>query len=109
VVLRNVFFTSGSAHLEPASVTELNSLSSLLQQNRWLKIQLNGHTDDVGSDADNLTLSEARARAVMAYLTAKGIEPQRLRAVGFGETKPLLSNETAGGRAKNRRTEFELW
>jgi outer membrane protein OmpA-like peptidoglycan-associated protein len=109
VVLNNVFFASGSAELLPESGTELKRLAELLTANPAVNIQINGHTDNVGDDAANLKLSENRARAVYDFLVAQGVDAARLRSKGFGESKPLAGNDTAEGRAKNRRTEFELW
>jgi outer membrane protein OmpA-like peptidoglycan-associated protein len=109
VALRNVFFETGQANLLPESTEELDRLADLMTQTAYLKIQINGHTDNVGNKAANQTLSEARAKAVYDYLTGKGIGMERLRYKGFGETRPIEANETAEGRAKNRRTEFEVW
>lgn len=109
VALRNVFFETGSASLLPESAAELDRLVTLLTQMPKLKIQINGHTDNVGNDQANQVLSEQRAKAVHDYLISKGIDPARLRFKGFGETKPVETNDTPEGRAKNRRTEFELW
>lgn len=109
IVLRNVFFETGSAELKPASKNELDRLAQLLTESPDLKIQINGHTDNVGEDALNQALSEARAKAVQDYLLSKSIAPGRLRYKGFGKTKPIQSNDTAEGRSKNRRTEFEAW
>lgn len=109
VVLRNVFFETGSAALLPESTSELNHLVSLLKESPTLRIQINGHTDDQGDDASNQTLSESRAKAVLDYLVKNGIEAGRLRFKGFGENKPVDTNTTNEGRAKNRRTEFLVW
>lgn len=109
VVLRNVFFEPGSAALLPASLIELDRLVQLLEQTPELKIQINGHTDNVGDEASNQTLSESRAKSVQDFLLTKKIAPERLRFKGFGEKKPLESNNTVEGRARNRRTEFEVW
>lgn len=109
VVLRNVFFETGSASLKPASTVELDQLVALLNENPRLRIQINGHTDDVGDEASNQALSERRAKAVYDYLVSKGIAPERLRYRGFGESKPIQPNDTPEGRAQNRRTEFEVW
>ncbi len=109
VILRNVFFETGSAALRPESTAELDRLLELLNSNANLRIQINGHTDNVGSDASNQQLSEARAKAVYDYLCGKGLPAARLRYKGFGESKPLDSNDTAEGRTSNRRTEFILW
>ncbi|MCB9082316.1 MAG: PD40 domain-containing protein [Lewinellaceae bacterium] len=106
VILRNVFFATNSATLDPASTDELNRLAQLLREQPQLRIQLNGHTDDVGSESDNQVLSEARARAVMQYLVNAGIAANRLQARGFGESLPIAPNDTPEGRRQNRRTEF---
>lgn len=109
VVLRNVFFETGSAALRPESAAELARLVALLSESPSLNIQINGHTDNVGNDAANQTLSEARARAVHDYLLQKNIAPARLRYRGYGETQPVETNDTPEGREKNRRTEFVVW
>ena len=109
IILKNVFFASGSAELLPTSFSELDRLWKLLEKQATVRIQINGHTDDVGSEADNLSLSEARAKAVYAYLSEKGIAEDRLRYKGFGETRPMAGNDTEDGRQQNRRTEFEVW
>jgi len=108
VTLRNVFFESGSAQLKPESKTELERLKQLLNDHKTLNIQINGHTDNVGPDAENLRLSEQRAKAVYEYLVQNGIATARLRFKGFGETQPVASNDTPEGRQQNRRTEFEV-
>ena len=109
IILKNVFFDTGSAVLLPSSEPELDKLHSLLTANPHLNIQLNGHTDNVGKEEDNLSLSVARAKAVYAYLIDKGIAASRLRSKGFGESVPIESNDTAAGRRQNRRTEFEMF
>ncbi len=109
VVLRNVFFESGSAQLKPESKTELERLKQLLNEQPKLKIQINGHTDNVGPEADNLRLSEQRAKSVYDYLIQNGIAADRLRFKGFGEIKPVADNETPEGRQQNRRTEFVVF
>lgn len=109
IVLRNVFFETGSAALLPTSTAELGRLVALLQETPALRIQISGHTDDVGDDASNQTLSENRAKAVYEYLIQNGIPAERLRYKGFGESKPIETNDTPEGRARNRRTEFVVW
>ena len=109
VTLNNVFFETGSAKLRPESGAELDELAALLQKNRHLRIQINGHTDDVGEAAFNQRLSEQRAQTVLEYLSSKGVAAERLRAKGFGESKPIAANTSEEGRSSNRRTEFELW
>lgn len=108
IVLKNVFFETGSAALRKESLVELARLKTLLDENPTLKIQINGHTDNVGADADNLKLSNNRAKAVYDYLTQNGIDASRLKFKGFGETAPAASNDTEEGRKLNRRTEYEL-
>ncbi|MCY7327296.1 MAG: OmpA family protein, partial [Saprospiraceae bacterium] len=109
IVLRNVFFETGSAELLPVSATELDRLTTLLTESPTLRIQINGHTDNVGDDRSNFTLSENRARSVLNYLVQKKVPAGRLRSKGFGETQPIEPNDTAEGRARNRRTEFVVW
>jgi len=106
IVLKNVFFETGSAELLPASLKELNTLQNLLETKKDLRIQLRGHTDNIGSEEDNQILSESRAKAVYDYLIEKGIDASRLAFKGFGESQPVDSNEIPEGRQKNRRTEF---
>lgn len=106
IVLKNIFFETGSAVLRPESHTELDRLKKLMTDNPALRIQINGHTDNLGSDTDNQKLSENRAKAVHDYLTQAGIAASRLQYVGFGESSPLGSNDTEAGRQQNRRTEF---
>lgn len=108
VVLRNVFFATGSAELLPASENELNRLYQLLDDRPEMRIRINGHTDNVGTAADNQALSEARAEAVYTYLLEKGISRDRLTYKGFGEEVPIAPNDTPEGRQRNRRTEFEV-
>lgn len=107
VVLQNIFFETGSAELRPESRVELGQLKRFLEENSELKIRINGHTDNVGAEADNLALSEARARAVYDHLIRQGIAPSRLEYRGYGESRPIASNDSAAGRRRNRRTEFE--
>ncbi len=106
VRLKNIQFSSKSFQLEPVSMIELNKLVQLMNDNPSMKIQINGYTDNVGNDADNLKLSETRAKAVADYLISKGIDSKRLTSKGFGETKPIADNSTEEGRFLNRRTEF---
>lgn len=108
VVLQNIFFESGKYALKESSRAELQNLLTFLRTNPRLRIEIQGHTDDVGSDTDNLALSENRARAVRSYLIAEGIAEERIEAKGYGEQQPLASNQTESGRAQNRRTEFKV-
>ncbi len=79
-----------------------------MQDNPTVKVQIEGHTDNVGNAADNMKLSENRAKAVVNYLVSKNISITRLTAKGFGATKPIAENNTEEGRAQNRRTELKV-
>lgn len=108
IVLKNIFFDSKQFDLKPASTSELDKLFVLLRDNPGLKIQIGGHTDNVGKAEDNLVLSNNRAQAVVKYLVGKGIDGQRLSFKGFGATQPVADNGTEEGRARNRRTEVKV-
>jgi len=108
IVLNNIFFSSGQFTLEPSSFSELDKLLNLLQKNPGIRAEISGHTDNIGSDAINLDLSQKRAESVVNYLQNKGIDRLRLVAKGYGSNSPLGSNTTEEGRAKNRRTEFRI-
>ena len=108
VVLRNIFFDSGKANLKPESVNELERLYNLLKENQQIKIEIISHTDNVGGVESNQKLSDYRSEEVIKYLIQKGISAARLKAIGYGEEKPIASNENAEGRQKNRRTEFKI-
>ena len=108
-VLRHVFFDTGKATLTPESSDELDKFLLMMEQNTKVRVEIGGHTDDVGSHDINIQLSQRRAIAVKNYLTSKGIESKRITAVGYGETKPIVSNDDEeGGRAINRRVEFKI-
>ncbi|HNU16063.1 MAG TPA: OmpA family protein, partial [Chitinophagaceae bacterium] len=94
--------------LNPASQAELDILVQLLTENPSVKIEIGGHTDNVGKPSDNLILSNNRAKAVVNYLVSKNIPAQRLLAKGYGETKPIADNKTEEGKAQNRRTEMKV-
>ncbi|NNC94124.1 MAG: OmpA family protein [Chitinophagales bacterium] len=108
IVLKNIFFDSGEYELKEASLFELDKLKRLLEENPLMKIEIRGHTDNVGSETDNLTLSENRAAAVYKFLVDNGIGQAQVSYKGFGENEPIADNETDEGRAKNRRTEFTI-
>ena len=108
IVLKNIFFETNRFELSPASQTELDKLVTLLQENPTIKIEIGGHTDNVGKAADNLALSDHRAKAVVDYLLAKKIDPTRLSSKGYGMTLPVADNSTPEGRAQNRRTEMKI-
>ncbi|TKK69926.1 flagellar motor protein MotB [Ilyomonas limi] len=108
VTFKNIQFQTNSYQLEPVSMIELNKLLQLMTENPTIKVQVNGHTDNVGTPAANLNLSTNRAKAVVDYLISKGIDAKRLQYKGFGETKPIADNNSEEGKAKNRRTEFVI-
>jgi outer membrane protein OmpA-like peptidoglycan-associated protein len=108
IVLKNIFFDVNKFDLKPESQIELDKVVQLMNDNPSLKIQIAGHTDNAGKPADNLTLSNNRAKTVVSYLINKRISPQRLSYKGFGETKPVADNNNAENRAKNRRTELKV-
>ena len=108
ITLRNVFFNSGKWDVKSDSYAELDRLVALLSDIPSLKIEISGHTDNVGSVSFNKLLSQRRADAVVNYLAGKGVDKKRLSAKGYGQSKPVDSNNTAEGRALNRRTEFEI-
>jgi outer membrane protein OmpA-like peptidoglycan-associated protein len=106
VRLNNIFFESGKAVLKKESFPELDRVYDFLKQNEAIKVEIAGHTDNVGNAAFNQTLSKARAEAVAAYVIKKGIAKERLQAQGYGMTKPVATNATKEGKAQNRRVEF---
>ena len=108
IVLKNIFFDTKDFNLKLTSTGELDKIVSLLNENPNLKIQITGHTDNVGQPKDNLALSDSRAKAVVNYLVAKGIDGKRLSYKGFGAGKPIADNSTENGKALNRRTELSV-
>ena len=108
-VLKNVFFASNKYELLPESFPELDKLVKLLSENPEKKLEITGHTDNVGDPEKNLVLSKNRAKSVQEYLISKNIESNRLKYTGKGETEPIADNETPEGRSQNRRTEFYLY
>jgi len=109
VVLPGVNFAFDRADLLPAARDILDrEVHSELQADSHLTVLIEGHTDSVGSDSYNLSLSQRRADAVKSYLVSKGIAASRIESRGMGESKPVASNETAMGRAENRRVEIKV-
>jgi outer membrane protein OmpA-like peptidoglycan-associated protein len=108
VILKNIFFESKKADLQTTSFAELDKVVAIMTENPKLIIQISGFTDNVGKPADNLLLSNNRSKAVINYLLKKGIAIKRLVGKGFGETKPIASNNTEQGKAQNRRTEMSV-
>ena len=108
VQMNNIFFEFGRATLQAESFFELDRMAEMMQSNQNMIIEIQGHTDNVGSDEANLKLSQQRADAVRDYFLKKKLPMERVRSVGFGEARPIASNATTEGQAKNRRVEFEI-
>lgn len=106
VVLNNIFFDSGESKLKSSSFEELDRLYQFLKEQDQVRIEIQGHTDNIGSVSDNLQLSQERAEAVKNYLVDKGVSRDRIKARGYGEKMPLAENDTEAGRQQNRRTSF---
>jgi len=108
IILRNIFYETGQYQLKSLSFAELDKLVKFLSENPDLRVEIGGHTDDVGSLDANLTLSLNRAEAVFNYLIENGITTDRITYKGYGEGKPVSPNDSDQGRALNRRTEITV-
>jgi len=108
IILKNIFFDFDKTTLRTTSTAELNRLIKMLNDFPTMKIEISGHTDNVGSDAYNKTLSLGRAKAVADFLIDHGIDKERVSYAGYGESQPIESNGTEEGRQMNRRTEFKV-
>jgi len=106
--LDNVKFFSGKATITNASYSELNELVEFMKLKNKVVVEISGHTDNVGEPESNMKLSVARAEAVRNYLISKSIDSNRILAIGYGETRPVDSNDTEKGRSSNRRTEVRI-
>ena len=106
VAVYGIHFDTGKAAILPDSGKVLGAVLKLLQDNADLKLHVEGHTDNVGAKAANQVLSQKRAQAVVGWLITNGVDPSRLTAQGFGDSKPVADNSTDEGRAKNRRVEL---
>lgn len=107
-VLKNIYFESGKKELSEQSFPELDKMAIFFQENSSVQFEIIGHTDNVGPENVNQFLSTARAQAVVEYLIHHGIQSRQLNARGAGESQPIETNETAEGRAKNRRVEVKV-
>lgn len=107
VILEGVTFATGKSEITPESENTLRKALKTLQAHPDISVEISGHTDNVGSDASNQKLSERRANAVRDWLIREGINPDRITAVGYGESQPTATNSTPEGRQKNRRIEFK--
>ncbi len=108
IVLNNIFFETGKATLLPKSHDELNKVAGFIKENNISKIEISGHTDNVGNPDYNQKLSEGRAKSVVNYLVSQGVPEETLTYVGYGQDRPVDTNSTKEGRANNRRVEFFL-
>jgi outer membrane protein OmpA-like peptidoglycan-associated protein len=102
-----IFFENNSDQLKVASLSQLDELSKILNKYEGANLVIEGHTDSNGSEAFNIALSQKRTESVKRYLVEKGIAESRLTGLGMGESKPIASNKTSLGRAKNRRVELK--
>jgi outer membrane protein OmpA-like peptidoglycan-associated protein/tetratricopeptide (TPR) repeat protein len=108
IILKNIFFDNNSFVIKKESSAELEQLAAMLQENPKLRLEISGHTDNVGKKEDNLKLSTSRAQAVVAHLVTNGISAARLQAKGYGDSRPIAPNETEVGKSNNRRTEIHV-
>jgi outer membrane protein OmpA-like peptidoglycan-associated protein/tetratricopeptide (TPR) repeat protein len=108
VVLEKIYFETSKATLTAASFPELNQVIAFLKGNETIRLEISGHTDNVGSAKANSKLSEDRAKSVVNYLVSNGIDKSRLEAIGYGFTQPIAPNDTPEGREQNRRVEFKV-
>lgn len=104
----NITFDTARVDIKPNFLPVLDSVAKVLNEFDKTILDVAGHTDSVGSDADNLRLSESRANSVANYLRGQGVKPERLTTVGYGETRPVADNSTAAGKEQNRRVELTL-
>jgi outer membrane protein OmpA-like peptidoglycan-associated protein len=109
VRLNTIFFDFAKTTLKPQSFPELDRIADVMKSQPEITIEISGHTDNVGSDQANQKLSERRAEAVRTYIVSKGIQPSRIISIGYGESKPVASNDDEkDGRELNRRVEFKI-
>lgn len=106
--INDILYKTNSSELDKKSLLVLNGFANWLKENPDIKIEIQGHTDDLGADADNLALSQDRAFTVMEYLSTQGIPTSRMKFKGYGESKPKVPNNSDANRAKNRRTDFKI-
>ena len=105
---KNILFITGSAKLQKSSFKGLDEVAKIMAENPGMSLAIDGHTDNVGKDEYNQTLSDNRAASVKTYLVSKGVDESRITAEGHGETMPIADNKTAAGRQQNRRSELTL-
>ncbi|HYJ37150.1 MAG TPA: OmpA family protein [Chitinophagaceae bacterium] len=108
IAAKNIFFKLASFELLPASFASLDEVAKILSENPDLLLDIEGHSDSIGSSRINKQLSSKRASAIFDYLVSKGVEPDRIMSVGYGSEKPIADNDSEEGRGKNRRVELKL-
>jgi outer membrane protein OmpA-like peptidoglycan-associated protein len=108
IQMKNVFFETNESTLKKESFVELDILADFLTKNKNLKVEIGGHTDNIGTEEFNLNLSLERAKSISNYLISKGIDPARMISKGYGESQPVATNDTEEGRATNRRSEIKI-
>lgn len=108
IVMNNVFFDFDKSFLKAESGPELDRVAAMLNDKGTMEIEISGHTDNVGPEKYNMSLSERRAKTVLEYFVKKGIARERMKVLFFGETKPIDTNDTEEGKEKNRRVEFKI-
>jgi outer membrane protein OmpA-like peptidoglycan-associated protein len=106
--INNIFFDFNKSELQPESYPELDRLYKFLNDNSDINVEISGHTDNIGADEYNITLSNARANSVKEYLVSKGINSSRIISKGYGKSNPVATNDTDEGRQLNRRVEFKI-
>ncbi|MDD2829841.1 MAG: OmpA family protein [Sulfuricurvum sp.] len=103
-----ITFDTAQANIKPNFTSVLDDIANIMSKYPETKIEVQGHTDNVGSDTNNLTLSQLRAQSVATYLTSHGVDSSRIKSVGYGESMPKASNDTPAGRESNRRVEIKI-
>lgn len=103
-----ITFDSGKTNIKPAFTPVLDDIANVMVKYPETKIEVQGHTDSVGESGSNLSLSQLRAQSVTSYLSSRGVDANRVKTIGFGESMPIASNDTADGREKNRRVEIKI-
>jgi outer membrane protein OmpA-like peptidoglycan-associated protein len=103
-----ITFDTGKANIKPNFNAVLDDIANVMVKYPETKIEVQGHTDNVGNNADNLRLSELRAQSVRSALSSRGVSSSRITAIGFGESMPVASNDTTSGREANRRVEIKI-
>lgn len=107
-IAEKIFFETGSDKLKGMSASRLDDLAGILKQYPSAKLTIEGHTDNTGDPQKNMVLSQKRCDSVKNYLSSKGVDPNRMTATGYGDTRPVADNKTSDGRAKNRRVELKM-